>query len=242
MGKILPEKGREILDEKYWDEWDRAVDIRVNDLYNGADLKECLEVVEAMNNGCSLEDVKAILDGQNHSGMSYGLVVREVASFCDRGIELLHYLYPEIAAKDRAKALIAAKDKENAWRDGTKEEIRNGLCALGKSVLDAKYLNQWNKLVDHKVKHAIHEGYDLQIAAYMIEILNNGGSVVDAKAIVDVQSWGMIDMSDSIYAHVNKFCDRGQELMDYVHSGVVYDEHSEDIDGHEEIEDELVLE
>lgn len=81
------EKGHEILDEKYWDYWDECVPIRLTDLYHGMELKCCLDIIEPLNNGCSLEEAKEIIESQGHSGMSFGLVVNMVREFCNRGGE-----------------------------------------------------------------------------------------------------------------------------------------------------------
>lgn len=85
-------KGHEVLDEKYWDYWDECVPIRLNDLYHGMELKCCLDIVEPLNNGCSLEEAKEIISEQGHSGMSYSLVRIMVSTFCDRGEEFANYI------------------------------------------------------------------------------------------------------------------------------------------------------
>lgn len=86
------EKGHEVLDEKYWSYWDECVPIRLEDLYHGMELKNCLDIVESLNNGCSLEEAKRIIGDQGHSGMSYGLVRVMIREFCDRGKEFSEYL------------------------------------------------------------------------------------------------------------------------------------------------------
>lgn len=55
------------------------------------ELGNCLDIVEALNNGCDLDEAKKIIDKQDHSGMSYGLVRVMVKSFCDRGEEFYTY-------------------------------------------------------------------------------------------------------------------------------------------------------
>ena len=85
------DKGHKILDEKYWKEWDECVPIRLGDLYHGMELGNCLDIVEALNNNCDLDEAKKIIDGQDHSGMSYGLVRVMIKSFCDRGEEFYTY-------------------------------------------------------------------------------------------------------------------------------------------------------
>lgn len=85
-------EGHKILDEKYWSFWDECVPIRLEDLYHGMELKACLDIVEPLNNGCSLEKAKEIIESQDHSGMSYGLVRAMVVEFCDRGEEFAKYI------------------------------------------------------------------------------------------------------------------------------------------------------
>jgi hypothetical protein len=86
------EKGNVILDEKYRELWAECVPIRLDDLYQGMELKCCLDIVIELNNGCSLDDAKAIIESQGHSGMSFGLVCSMVKSFCDRGQEFISYV------------------------------------------------------------------------------------------------------------------------------------------------------
>ena len=85
------EKGNTILDEKYRETWAKCVPIRLDDLYQGMELKCCLDIVIELNNGCTLDEAKAIIESQGHSGMSFGLVCSMVKSFCDRGNEFVIY-------------------------------------------------------------------------------------------------------------------------------------------------------
>lgn len=86
------EKGNTILDEKYRETWAKCVPIRLDDLYQGMELKCCLDIVIELNNGCSLDKAKTIIESQGHSGMSFGLVCSMVKSFCDRGTEFVSYV------------------------------------------------------------------------------------------------------------------------------------------------------
>ena len=86
------EKGNIILDEKYRENWAKCVPIRLDDLYQGMELKCCLDIVIELNNGCTLDEAKTIIESQGHSGMSFGLVCSMVKSFCDRGTEFVSYV------------------------------------------------------------------------------------------------------------------------------------------------------
>lgn len=92
LSKQWIEKGHKILDEKYWSEWDKCVPIRLGDLYHGMELQCCLDIVEPLNNGCELKEVAKIMEDQNHSGMSWGLVRAMVRAFCDRGEEFANFV------------------------------------------------------------------------------------------------------------------------------------------------------
>ena len=92
LTKEWTEKGHKILSKNKWDYWDKIVPIRLGDLYHGMELGCCLDIVKALNDGCSLDETKHIIEGQNHSGMSYGLVRAMVSEFCDRGNEFSEYV------------------------------------------------------------------------------------------------------------------------------------------------------
>jgi len=85
------EKGNAILDEKYHETWAKCVPIRLDDLYQGMELGATLDIVKELNAGCDLQKAKEIIEGQGHSGMSFGLVCSMVKSFCDRGQEFVSY-------------------------------------------------------------------------------------------------------------------------------------------------------
>jgi hypothetical protein len=85
------EKGNEILSEKYHKTWAECVPIRLDDLYEGMELKATLDIVKELNAGCELATAKTIIEEQGHSGMSFGLVCSMVKSFCDRGAEFASY-------------------------------------------------------------------------------------------------------------------------------------------------------
>lgn len=89
--KIWMEKGREILDKSKWELWDKIVPIRLNDLYQGMELKCCLDIVEILKEG-TLEEAKKEIENQNHSGMSFGLVCSMVKEFSPRGEEFVNYV------------------------------------------------------------------------------------------------------------------------------------------------------
>lgn len=87
------ERGHKILDEKYWEDWDNLVPIRLEDLYHGKELNDSLEIIEKLNNGATFEEIRKIIEDQNHSGMSLSLVRTIVNKFCIKGPALFNQFH-----------------------------------------------------------------------------------------------------------------------------------------------------
>lgn len=85
------QRGHDVLDKNFHNLWDSIVQIRLEDLYQGMELGNCLEIVKALNDGCELSKAQTLIDKQGHSGMSYGLVRSMVKTFCERGEEFFNY-------------------------------------------------------------------------------------------------------------------------------------------------------
>lgn len=85
-------KGNIILAKKYHELWAKCVPVRLSDLYQGMELGMCLDIVKELNKKCSFDEAKVIIESQDHSGMSFGLVCSMVATFCDRGRKFVEYV------------------------------------------------------------------------------------------------------------------------------------------------------
>ena len=80
-------RGHNILAQEKWDDWDKCVTSQSSQLYENIP-EQCLDIVDALNKGCTLEDAKAGLEQQGHSGGSLGLVLEMIKQFSHRGAEL----------------------------------------------------------------------------------------------------------------------------------------------------------
>jgi len=85
------EIGINTLDKEYQELWIKIVPVRLDDLYNGMELKASIDIIKELNNGCSIEQAESIIESQGHSGMSYGLVRSMVKQLCKRGEEFVAY-------------------------------------------------------------------------------------------------------------------------------------------------------
>lgn len=92
LTKHYIEEGHKLIEEKYWELWDKCVPIRLDDLYKGWELDCCLEIIKALNENKSFVECKKIFSNQGHSGMSAGLMKSMLKSFHKDGEKLIEIL------------------------------------------------------------------------------------------------------------------------------------------------------
>lgn len=85
------EKGREVLDSSKWKYWDSIVPVRLNDLYQGMELGQCLELVSLLKED-KFDEAKELINNQGHSGMSFSLVCSMVKEFSSKGEEFIDFI------------------------------------------------------------------------------------------------------------------------------------------------------
>lgn len=80
-------RGHNILPRGKWDAWEQYVAGQSSQLYESIP-EQCLDIVDALNRDCTLEEAKAKLEQQGHSGGSLGIVLEMIKQFSHRGAEL----------------------------------------------------------------------------------------------------------------------------------------------------------
>ena len=89
------EKGHKVFAEDKWEEWDKIVPIRAEDLYHGMELDNTLQIQEILSSEYSeesFEKAKKCMEEQGHSGMSWSLVCAMIKEFCNHGEEFVMWL------------------------------------------------------------------------------------------------------------------------------------------------------
>lgn len=93
-------------------------------------------------------------------------------------------------------------------------ELTKNWIEKGKSVLDEKYLETWNKCVPIRLLD-LYRGFELGACLEIVEELNKGCNLKTAKKIIEDQ--GHSGMSFGLVCSmVRSFCDRGQEFVNFV--------------------------
>ena len=75
------EEGHKIIDQQFWDKWDKCVPIHLNGLYHGMELNCTLEIIKMIKNKKDFKEIYQILENQGHSYMSFQLIKFMINSF-----------------------------------------------------------------------------------------------------------------------------------------------------------------
>ena len=104
-------RGEALIYPQRKEEWHRCVESRAKDLYHGKDLVNAMEVMEALELGKTIEEATKIADDANHSGASWGMMMRIVTTFSKRGPEFYRANHAEISPK--AEEFLQELEREN---------------------------------------------------------------------------------------------------------------------------------
>lgn len=106
------EKGQALIYPERYEEWEKCVNARATDLYCGLELDAALEIMQAVENGTTIEEASEILNNQRHSGRSFSLTRNIIFSFSSKGPEFWEATASgEISPE--TKAVLEAKKQEN---------------------------------------------------------------------------------------------------------------------------------
>ena len=90
--KHFIKEGKQLLDQKYIEEWKKCVLYRIDDIYKGVELTASLEIIKSLNNGEDFSIVEKTFNKQGHSGLSAAICLSIVSSFCSKGKEFKAYI------------------------------------------------------------------------------------------------------------------------------------------------------
>lgn len=104
-------------------------------------------------------------------------------------------------------------EAENKRHEEAIPELTKELIAKGKTILDEKYLELWNKIVPIRLRD-LYKGFELGASLDIIKELNNDCELDKAKGIIEEQ--GHSGMSFGLVCSmINELCDRGNEFTTY---------------------------
>jgi len=81
------ERGKTLIMPEMFDNWKRCVEVRIYDIYHGADVEVALKIMEAFDDGVSIDETKYMFKSQMHSGTFGYIVGNIITTFSLRGNE-----------------------------------------------------------------------------------------------------------------------------------------------------------
>lgn len=90
LTKFWVEQAKGVVDDSKLELWEQIVPARLDDLYKGMELGNCLEIIKHLNND-DFEAAKTTINNQCHSGMSFSLVRAMVREFSTKGEKFVEY-------------------------------------------------------------------------------------------------------------------------------------------------------
>ena len=139
-------------------------------------------------------------------------------------------LYSDTVTMDDAYLKITGKTKaefdkaQQDWRDNYEREEREFKAQIpklaeelkkkGREILAEDKWNYWDKIVPTRLGDLYH-GFELGCCLDIVKILNNNGSLEEAKQEIQKQghsgmSWGLVCLM------IKEFCERGEEFVEFV--------------------------
>jgi hypothetical protein len=168
--------------------------------------------------GCDIQDVVNRLLKYKDSGILVYGEFNGTKLYSDT--VTLDGAYMEITGKTIDEFNEALEQQRKKY-EKEEQEHKNNIPSLskewmkkGREILSADEWELWDKIVPIRLND-IYQGMELGASLDIIKILNNGGSLDEAKDAIESQ--GHSGMSFGLVCSmVREFCDRGQEFVGYV--------------------------
>ena len=182
------EKGKTLIYPERYEEWEKCVNARASDLYQGIDLENALEIMELLENGGTLDEAKKIFDNANHSGFSASMVRSIVLTFSKQGPDFYRETaFRELSEqeKDKLKEIFLQNRKFERNREAEEAKAKiPGWIERGKKLPYPERYEEWERCVNVRANDLYH-GWDLENALEIMEKLQNEGTMEEAKQIFD---------------------------------------------------------
>ncbi|MGD6876847.1 hypothetical protein [Bacillus infantis] len=168
--------------------------------------------------GSTIESaVNKLLEYRDNGRLAYG-EFNGVTLFSDT--VTMDGAYKDITGKTKAEFDKAQQE----WRDDLdrqKREHEEKIPELtevwmkkGRNVLSKDKWEYWDQIVPIRLND-LYRGMELGACLDIISVLNNGGTLDEAKTVIEEQDHSGMSFS-LVCAMVNEFSDRGSEFVEYV--------------------------
>lgn len=127
------ERASKLIYPQRMEQFEQCACVRVTDLYRGMDLENALQIMEALDNGATVEEAGKLID-DGHSGTSYGVTMSIVLTFSKRGVEFCkanHSSYRYCVEKGDTEAVAKWTEKFDEIEAENKQYEKESKTATG---------------------------------------------------------------------------------------------------------------
>lgn len=168
--------------------------------------------------GCTIEQAIRILKNYKNTGILVCCNFNGTILYSD--IVELDDAYKQITGKTKAEHDKSLEDWQNDYNRKEKEfketipELTKMWIEKGKDILNEDKWDYWTEIVPIRLDD-LYQGMELGCCLDIVKILNNGGTLEEAKKKINSQ--GHSGMSFGLVCTmVKEFCERGEEFVDYI--------------------------
>jgi len=92
LNKLLKKKGRDIIEEKNWEKWEKIIKKETADIFRWSVLCDTIEIIESLLIN-DFDGAKETFEKQKHSGLTASLTFDMVEEFSEKGKEFRKLMY-----------------------------------------------------------------------------------------------------------------------------------------------------
>lgn len=134
------EKGKKYIYKANIDRWIKCVNVRVDDMYNGMELDDALQIMKYLDKGVSFKKVERIFEEQNHSGFTYAIVKSIVLDFSKVGPAFIRFLERK-SSPERNEHIKKIEERNKKYAEEESEKSQDNLekTEENKNSAEAEY-------------------------------------------------------------------------------------------------------
>lgn len=103
--------GKMLISPERYEEWEKCVNDHATGIYHGLEIDSALEIMQALENGATIEEAINMFNSQGHSGVSAELVRNIISSFSRKGQAFLEALAYHAMSSEN-KVFVKSKKQE----------------------------------------------------------------------------------------------------------------------------------
>ena len=187
------ERGMKLIPNAKRNEWEECIDLCAQGAFGGLDIDSALDIMEALDNGVSIDEIKQMLENLGLSGYADSIIRSIVLRFSNEGPKFWRETAVFEITPEQEKILIEIENKNKIIAETEQENelkletlICRGIMSMRKTKKNAKTTKyiEWINAVEKRMND-IYKGKDVECTLDIMEALDNGASMDEVKELFD---------------------------------------------------------